>query len=181
MNTENQSRNLRWYVIHTNPRQEDRAESNLRAWNIDIFAPRIKEVRYNQYTGLPSYVIKPLFPRYIFARFDQYESLHNIRFTRGVYNVVHIGDTPTPVDDEIVALMRSRVGKDGNVRLADEFKPGDHVQVKESSLGGFEGIFERQVKESDRVMILLKTVSYQAHLNIDSSMVRKVGSSAYVA
>jgi hypothetical protein len=34
-----------WYVIQTKPKQEDRADLNLRAWKIETFAPTLKERR----------------------------------------------------------------------------------------------------------------------------------------
>ena len=42
----------------------------LRAWGIEIFAPKYREGRYNQFTNTSTYVSNPLFPRYVFARFD---------------------------------------------------------------------------------------------------------------
>jgi hypothetical protein len=58
-----------WFVIHTNPRQEQRAVTNLRAAGIETFLPEIKVKKYNPYSGALSYLYKPLFPRYLFAGF----------------------------------------------------------------------------------------------------------------
>jgi Transcription termination factor nusG len=55
----------RRYVIHTHPKQEDRAGSNLRVLGIPIFDPKISERRHNQFSIAQTYVTKPLFPRYI--------------------------------------------------------------------------------------------------------------------
>ena len=35
-----------WYAIHTHPKQENRAESNLQAWNVETFIPRIRDCRF---------------------------------------------------------------------------------------------------------------------------------------
>ncbi|MGH9754026.1 MAG: transcription termination/antitermination NusG family protein, partial [Blastocatellia bacterium] len=78
----------RWYAIQTHPKQENRAESNLKAWNVETFFPRIKDCRFNEFTGEPSYFIKPLFPGYLFSRFALNNLLHKVRFTRGVHSVV---------------------------------------------------------------------------------------------
>src|SRR5215208_2764465 len=87
--------NYLWYVICTHPRQEDRAESNLIAWSVETFAPQIKKKQYNQFTGVAIQLPKPLFPRYIFARFKLNEMLHKVRYTRGVHSVVGFGAGPT--------------------------------------------------------------------------------------
>jgi len=36
---------LRWYVIYTHPKQEERVDKNLRAWQVETFFPKIKERR----------------------------------------------------------------------------------------------------------------------------------------
>jgi transcriptional antiterminator RfaH len=164
----------RWYAIHTRPKQEGRADSNLRAWSVETFTPFIKERRCTP-TGNVKYQLKPLFPQYIFARFDASSMLHKIYFTRGVHDVVRFGkDAPTPIDDEIIAIIHSQVGTSGFIELGEEFKAGDRIVIKDGPLKNFIGIFEREVKESDRVMILLNTLKYQAHLLLDRELVKKI-------
>ena len=162
-----------WYVVQTKPREEDRADSNLRSWNIETFNPKIRERRTHPYTGMPIEVIKPLFPRYIFAKFSLENSYHRVRFTRGVSDLVAFADGPAPVDDEIISIIRLRMGKDGFVKIGDPLYPGDQVVVKNSPLGNYVGIFEREVKDSDRVMILLQTVSAQVHICVGREFVKK--------
>jgi transcriptional antiterminator RfaH len=166
---------LCWYVVHTNPRQEDRAESNLRAWGIEIFAPKIRECRYNQFNGKPTFIIKPLFPRYIFARFKIQELLHKVRYTRGVHDIVSFDNSPTPVSDEIITFLKEQINEDGFVELSSEIKSGDKVQIESGPLKDFTCIFEREMNDSDRVKILLQTVNYQAHIIIEKKMIKKIG------
>ena len=162
-----------WYALHTHPKQEDRACSNLRVLGVPIFNPKIRERRYNQFTIMPTYVAKPFFPRYIFARFKISDLYHKVRFTRGVYSVVGFGEGPTSVDEGIIALIQSNVKEDGFVRIDEEIKPGDTVIVQDGPLKNFAGIFEREMKDTDRIRILLETVSYQAHVEIEKDMVKK--------
>lgn len=162
----------RWYVIHTHPKQEDRACSNLEVLGAPTFNPKIRERRYNQFVISPTYVTKPLFPRYIFAQFKVSDLCHKVRFTRGVYKVVSFGEGPTPIDEEIVVLIRSNI-EDGFVRIDREFKLGDRIIVKDGPLKNLAGIFEREMKDTDRIRILLETVSYQAHIEIARDMVMK--------
>src|SRR5262245_34582992 len=86
MNTECHANSQRWYVVHTNAKQEDRAANNLRAWQVETFSPRMKERRYNQFTNEPILMTRPLFPRYIFARFEADQLLHKVSNTRGVHS-----------------------------------------------------------------------------------------------
>lgn len=48
---------LRWYAIHTKPNQENRAEHNLRSWNVETFAPKFRRRCYRRYNGAETYVI----------------------------------------------------------------------------------------------------------------------------
>lgn len=164
---------LRWYVIETNPKQEDRAINNLVAWGVESFTPKLKHGRFNFYTGKPQYVIKPLFPRYIFARFSAQALLSKVRFTRGVQSVVSFGNEPTPVDNEIIDLVRSRIEEDGYVTIREKLNPGDPVSIDEGPLKNMKGLFERQMQDRDRVVVLLSTVSYQAHLELPKVLVKK--------
>jgi len=162
-----------WYAIYTNPKQEERADSNLRSWSVETFFPKIKVRRHNQFSG-KAFITKPLFPRYVFARFDVNNLLSKVRFTRGVQSVVSLGDGPTPVDEKIINLIQSNVGQDGFISTAEEFKYGDEVIIQEGPLRNIVGIFQRGIKSSDRVMILLTTITYQSSIIIGRDGVKKI-------
>ena len=163
-----------WYVIHTHAKQEDRAEANLRVLGVQVFNPKIKERRCNRYTNALTYITKPFFPRYLFAQFSVNDSYHKVRFTRGVYSIVAFGDGPTSVDEGLITLIQANIGKDGFVKIDEDLRPGDHVIVKDGLLKNFVGVFVREMKGTDRVKILLQTVSYQAHIEIERDTVRRI-------
>lgn len=167
--------NARWYVIYTKPNDQERADYNLRAWGVETFNPKMRQVRYNEFTDKPTYTTKPLFPRYLFARFDADLLLHKIYFTRGVSTVVNFGEGPVTVEDEIIELMRSQVGADGMVKPANELKTGDQVMIKEGPLKNLVGLFEGHGKEADRVKVLLTTLNYQGSIVIEREFLKKVG------
>lgn len=167
------SDDLRWYVIRTNSKQEMRADDNLKTLGIETFSPRIRECRYNSYSGERSYVIRPFFPSYIFARVG-HTHLHKVHFTRGVRTIVNFGNIPAPVDDEIIDTLRSRAGEDNCINLNDQLKPGDRVMIEDGPLQNMSGIFERETTGDQRVVILLETVSYQARLEIDKDKLRRL-------
>jgi transcriptional antiterminator RfaH len=165
--------NLRWYALHTHPKQEVRADENLRSWNVETFTPRLRARRFNRNGRPPIPFTKPLFPRYIFARFRAAEFLHKVRYTRGVASVVGVGHIPTPIDDQVIAIIKSQSDADSIVKIGDGFKVGSEVVITEGPLKGLTGIFERNMKDSDRVMILLNTVSYQSHIVVERQALKK--------
>lgn len=166
--------NSRWYAIHTHPKQEDRASSNLIAWNVETFSPKIKTKHSNPYTGLPTYLSKPLFPSYIFACFEADRLLSKILFTRGVQSVVSFGGVPAQINHEIISFIQSQVAEDGFVKVGEDLKTGDQVVIKDGPLRSLTGVFERQVKGSDRVLILLSTIQYQGSVVVDREHVGKI-------
>lgn len=174
---ENTSDNSRWYAIYTKSQEEDRVDRNLTAWGVETFAPRIKKKQLNQFTGKPVYISQPLFPRYIFARFDADRMLHKIYYTRGVKSVVSASHTPLAVGNQIIALIQSQVGEDGFVQLDQELKRGDEVRINEGSMRGINGIFDRTMKDKSRVMILLTAINYQASVIVEKEFVQKAGQS----
>lgn len=174
MNFSNLSSDFRWYAIHTHPQQEARANSNLNAWGIQTFNPRMKERRFNRYKERYDSFVKPLFPQYIFARFVAHTHLSKVWFTRGVKSVVCFGDSVAVVDDDVISYFESTMDLEGFVNLDEQLHAGDKVQIKDGPLKNLTGIFEKGVKGKDRVLILLNAVSYQGHVLIDRELARKI-------
>ncbi len=165
---------LHWYVIHTHPKQEDRTNSNLQASRLETLAPKYRVNKYNEFTGQATRLVKPLFPGYIFSRFKFNERYHRIRFTRGVHSLICFNSEPTPVDDEIIEMIRARIGNDGFVKTSEELKVGDEVRIKEGRFENFCGVFERELPDADRISILLNTIQFQAHVVVDRNLVSKI-------
>lgn len=156
-----------WYAIHTRPCQEKRAAENLNAWGIETLAPWLPQ-------GISPFP-RPLFPSYIFARFDVGKMLHNIQFTRGILSVVSFGGQPAIVLDEVIDTIRKRVDSRGIiVRDTPLLKAGDPVLVGEGPLRNLKGVFERELPDGERVRILLETVAYSAHIEVVRSTVTKL-------
>ena len=173
MNIEQREEIPLWYAVRANPQQEERANDNLRAWGVETFSPRLRQGRRNQFTGATTFFGKPMFPGYIFARFDAARLLHKVWYTRGVHSVISFGGSASPIDDEVIDLLRAQVGEDGFVQLGDELKRGDKIVVTDGPLKNFVGVFERRMKGSERVMVLLDTVSYQGRLAVERNTVKK--------
>ena len=162
-----------WYVVHTHPKQEERANSNLQSWALETLSPKLRVNKYNEFTGQLTRLVKPLFPGYIFARFKFNDMYHRIRFARGVHSLVCFCNKPVPVDDEIVNMIRSRMGNDGFVKTTDDLKAGDEVIINEGRFQNLCGVFERELPDTERVRILLSTIGFQAHVVVNKNLVSK--------
>ena len=79
-----------------------------------------------------------------------------------------------PVDEEIIDSIKLRM-KNGFVQISNDlFKKGERVIIREGLFKDFEGIFE-DVKDSERIIILLNLISYQAKIVVEAA---KVGRAA---
>jgi transcriptional antiterminator RfaH len=165
-----------WYAIHTHPKQENRAEGNIKSLGVETFFPRIKDCRFNEFTGEPSYFIKPLFPGYLFARFALNSSLHKVRFTRGVHSVVCIGNDPAPVDDRVIEIIAAQIDATGFVKIGADLELGAKVLIQAGPFKGLTGIFEREASAADRIKILLDCISFEARVEVNRNYVKSFDS-----
>jgi transcriptional antiterminator RfaH len=163
-----------WFAICTYPKQEDRAYYNLLAGRVECFNPRIQECRRNQFSGAITLISRPLFTRYIFAHFSVRNSLRTVRYTRGVLKIVSFNLKPAPIDDEVIELMKSRVGKDGFLHVGEALNPGDKVRIKDGPWRAVVGVIERSTQPRERVEILLTAINYQGRLTIERQLVEKI-------
>jgi transcriptional antiterminator RfaH len=154
-----------WYAIHTKPYREAVAAMNIGRLGLEVLLPRIKQEKV--VWGVTKIVAKPMFPSYLFARFCPAKYLHLIRYARGVRQVVSSGKYLLPVTEEIIDAIQSRIDQEGYVNLDESPRRGDKVIIKEGPLQGLRGLFERELDDRQRVVILLETIEYQARVLIE--------------
>jgi transcriptional antiterminator RfaH len=116
-----------WYVIHTKPGNEHRAEINLSNQGIETFLPLFESQQYC--CGRMLKKIKPLFPNYLFARLDIELHYYKVKWTRGVSRILGNGNGPFPLSERVIQTIREKMGKDNFVKLEEEWKEGDIVQI----------------------------------------------------
>jgi len=163
----------RWYAIHAKTRQEDLAALNLGRMNLEVLNPKIK--REMPVWGQKRSVIKPLFPGYLFARFDPAKYLHLIQYARGIRQVLRCGTALLPVDDQIIQSICERLDSDGCVETPVEpLVPGSAVTIQDGPLSGLRGVFERDTSDRRRVVILLEAMQSRLRLEIERQALKPV-------
>ena len=162
---------MHWYAVYTKPKREDTVADSLQNAGIEIFNPKLKQRKYLH--GVYRDMIGPLFPCYIFARFEPITFSWMIRYTRGVRKIVG-GDSPWPVSDEVIDLIKSH-GEDGIITIKPpELRCGDRVTIKDGPLQGLIGIFEKEMDGEERIVLLLTAIEYQARVIIEKSLLMKI-------
>jgi len=159
---------LKWYAIYTKPRYEDPTALHLKNAGIEVIHPKIKIKKYVR--GKYTHVIEPLFPGYLFARFDCERHGHMIKYTRGVKFIVG-KQNPLIVPKEIIDTIQERMQGDIVTPSHEKLESGDRVLIKEGPFANFYGIFERDVPGKERAMILLEAL--HCKLEIESISLSK--------
>ena len=161
-----------WYVIQTKPKKEGETTSYLSTKGLEVFNPLIEA--FSPRNGKMEKVTKPLFPNYIFVKFNLDQSYSLVRWARGVKKVLGFGESPSPVSEEVIEMIRKRTDGNGIVRKICHFKPNDLIRIKSGPLREFLGIFNCWVADSERVRILLNLIGYQPTIELHYSMLEKV-------
>ncbi len=152
-----------WYAIYLKSGKEDSVSSHLKNAGIEVINAKlkIKKFKNNRLTE----VIEPLFPCYIFANFDKDKYSHMITFTRGVRYIVGKSN-PLVVSEDIIQAIKENMNENNFVIIKPrKFSKGEKVIIKEGPLKNFYGIFEKELKGPERVMILLETLNYKVEID----------------
>ncbi len=146
-----------WFAIHTKPRRENFAATNIDALGVEILLPRIKVER--SIRSAVRTATKALFPCYFFARFCPETFFESVKCSRGVLEVVSSGRFPIPVQAEIVREIQDRIQEDGLIRIPSQsLAPGTRVSIQSGPFEGMMGKVERESDDHRRVLILLETL-----------------------
>ena len=160
---------MSWYTIYTKPRNEDFVSRQIESAGLNVLNPKVIHKRFK--AGMVVETIEPLFPSYIFAEFDLFRFIHMINYTRGVKYTL-FRDFPVVIPREIIWKIRDRMGKDGFVRIEPKrLEKGERVFIRNGPLNGFYGVFEKPLKKTERVLLLLEALN--ARLEIESCMVAR--------
>lgn len=163
---------MRWYAIHTKPRQEGTAQAGLEREGLKTFYPKLR--RKKMIRRKYQWTTASLFPNYIFAHFDFAQSGRLVRYAQGVTNIVSFGGKPAIVDESIILTILAHCQGDVVTVEPPQIKPGDQVQIQEGPFMGLRGIFERDLSGTERVVILLQSIGAGARVEISRSQLEKV-------
>lgn len=153
--------NLSWLAIQTIGRREVVAASNLASASIETFLPLLRrriETRFQKY-----HTVDPLFPCYLFARFD-IADWPLIRREQGV-RVVRTGERPALVEDWVIEGLRSRMNELGYAEAVPStpvrtiyppIKRGTPVVMQKGAWTGLTGIFAEGLSGGERVAVLMR-------------------------
>ncbi|MCL2591625.1 MAG: transcription/translation regulatory transformer protein RfaH [Betaproteobacteria bacterium] len=163
---------MRWYLIHTKPRQEKTALWHLEQQGYECYLPMLRAERLRRHKLVV--VDVPLFSRYLFIRLGQGgkgKSWAPIRSTIGVSRLVHFGEHLAQVDDRLIEALKSRE-KSFHCEPERLFKSGDTVRIIDGLFSGLEAVYQMS-DGAQRSHVLIDMLSKSVPLQLDSGSLRK--------
>jgi len=157
---------MSWYCIHTKPKKESQVAAYCRSFlGLTAYYPQLRERRTIR--RVRRVVVGPLFPRYLFCRFDPTESYRRVRYAPDVLDIVQFGDRPAVVAESLIADLQQWAGEALDVNCLPHFlKTGDTVQINGGPLQGVTGVIMRATDDSDRVELLLSLLQEGAKVTV---------------
>jgi transcription antitermination factor NusG len=126
-----------WYAIQIRSRHEKVVASTLHGKGYEVFLPLCSSRR--RWSDRDKELNFPLFPGYLFCRFDIQTRLP-ILMTPGVLNVVGVGKTFLPIEETEIAAVQSIVVSRLGVQPWPYLRAGQTVRIEQGPLTGLTGI-----------------------------------------
>ena len=161
---------LSWFALHVNSRKVNWIAAHLLGQGYQCFLPKYKALR--QWSDRKKEIELPLFPGYIFSRFDPLQRLPILK-TPGVLQIVGYRRTPVPIDEQEIQAIQ-RMTASGLPRQPWPYlEIGDQVRVTAGALRGLEGILVSH-KGNHRLVLSVSLLQRSVAVELDSSAVQSL-------
>jgi len=160
-----------WYALRVQTRLGNTASTALRGKGYEEFLPLYRSRR--RWSDRVKHIDLPLFPGYLFCRFDVRERLLPILSTPGVIGIVGAGKTPIPVDDEEIAAVHRIIQSGLSAQPWPFLTVGSRIYMEAGPLAGLEGIVTNTDK-AYRLVVSVALLQRSVAAEIDRDWVRPV-------
>ena len=176
VNVESVATGTPWFALSVKSRFEKSVANFLANRGYESFLPLYKARR--QWSDRIKETEVPLFPGYLFCRFDIHNRLP-ILMIPGVQHVVGGAQLPAPIDDNEMSALRTVIHAGLSRQPWPFLQIGDRVKIERGSLAGVEGIL-LQIKGRHRLVLSVSLLQRSVAVDIDSAWVSRAHRSAFV-
>lgn len=160
----------KWYAVMAKPRQEKTSTSFLEQVGIETYYPEVNECF--TFKGRQCVRRSGLFPRYFFARFDYDKQYRTVTYCRGVRKIVAFGQAPAEVESYLLDDIRRSLCQQAMIPIP-KLRHGEVVRISQGPLAGVEGVFDSFLSGKERVVVLLRCLSYQSRAELQFSDIER--------
>jgi transcription antitermination factor NusG len=157
----------RWYALYVRPRHEKTVFSQLEAKQQESFLPLYRT--RNWWADRWKTVSLPLFPGYVFSRFD-FARRSSVLATPGVIDVVRLGSEPAPVETAQIEAIRLIVNSGAFIEPYPHLVRGDRVIMRGGPFSGLSGTL-MVVRNSLRLVVSVEFLGRSVLVEIDRDRV----------
>lgn len=162
-----------WYAMRSKANKEQFLFEQLNARGMHTYLPLIRSHAINPRARK----MKPYFPGYLFIELDvEHEDSSDLQWVPGGVGLVSFGDEYPAVPPNFISALQKHLDElnQRGGKFADEYKPGDELQIQEGPLKGYQALFDARIRGTDRVRVLLKLLRGQlVRVELPSSEVKK--------
>jgi transcription elongation factor/antiterminator RfaH len=152
-----------WYAVLTRSRHEQIASEILRGKGYQQYLPSYKIRR--KWSDRVVEVDAPLFPGYVFCRFDINRRLP-VLTTPGVTAIVGCGKEPAPIDEREIEAVRSVLRSGRFAEPCGFLYEGQRIRITQGALEGVEGILVRK-KTQYRIVVSVTMLQRSVSVEVD--------------
>jgi len=162
-----------WFALQVRTRHESGVANYLHGQGYESFLPLYKCRR--RWSDRVKEVQTPLFPGYLFCRFDPRDRLPVMK-TPGVMQIVGVNRVPVPVDEVEISAIQTLVMSGIPNQPWPFLQVGERVRIESGSLCGFEGIL-MDFKGTHRLVLSITLLQRSVSVEIDSAFVSSASAS----
>jgi len=155
-----------WFAVTVKLNYEKAVSQCLRYKGLEDYLPLYKANR--RWSDRVQSVEVPLFPGYVFCRFDAYRRLP-VLTTPGVMSIVGFGGDPVPVSESEIADIKAVLASGLPAQPWPFIRVGQPVRIERGSLAGLEGILLRE-KDAFRVVVSVELLQRSVAVEIDRNV-----------
>ena len=159
-----------WYAVRVRPRHEKSVFAQLVSKEHDTFLP-LYSAR-NKWADRWKTLSLPLFPGYVFCRFDLSER-RSVLTSFGVIDLVRTGPSPAPVANSQLEAIRAAVGSSLVVEPWSGLAQGDRVIMTSGPLKGLTGRL-LEVRKGLRLVLSVDLLHRSVVVEIDREWVARM-------
>ena len=160
----------KWYAVMAKPRKEQTSASFLEQAGIETYYPEVNECF--SVKGRRCVRRAGLFPGYFFARFDYDKQYRTVSYCRGVRKILTFGQAPAEVESGLLDDIRKRLSRQDMIPIP-RLTHGEVVRISHGPLTGVEGVFDSCLSGKERVVVLLRTLSYQSRVVLERADIER--------
>lgn len=140
---------MTWLVATSLVGRQPEALDNLKDQGFEVYRPLYREKYFAR--GAKRWRTASLFGRYFFVFLQT--NWPDIRYTRGIDNILTANEHPLGVADHEIDALRAREDYRGLITIIKGFQPGQRVRVKRGILVGALGTFVTLVGQDREVAL----------------------------